>query len=338
MKTLMQYLVLGVALMLLMFGVDRMGRKEPDQEPEPITESTAVTEAPVETTVPEATEPTQPPVSVSERLQQAVQTDAMEASFVFAYDTAGQQMVLCTTSETQSLYPASITKLFSAWVALQILPADAVVTAGWELGFLQPGSSMAFIALDSRLTVEMLIEGMLLPSGNDAALVLAAAAGRRVLGKKNATASEAVAAFVLEMNRAAEAVGLQNSHFENPDGYHSENHYSCPADLARIACLALDEPVIRRCMGLQQDTVTFVSGQIHHWENTNRLLNPESDCYAPEAVGMKTGYTGKAGYCLMAAFGQDWPLVVGIFGGADPVSRYEDAAYLYTAWQSLSAE
>ena len=244
-------------------------------------------------------------------------------------------MIFCNTDANDKLYPASITKLFSAWIALQILPEDAVVKAGWELGLMQPGSSSAFIALDSRLTVEMLIEGMLLPSGNDAALVLAAAVGRKLLGNKKATAAEAVAEFVDEMNRAAKILGFQNSHFENPDGYHAEGHYSCPADLAKIAALALDEPTISRCMGLQKDRVTFVSGQVHIWENTNRLINPASSYYNPSAVGMKTGYTGSAGYCLMAAFGEE-PLVVGIFGSRESVSRYESASLLYEAWSELT--
>ena len=328
----MQYLVLGVALMLLFFGANRMRAGERTENPEPISETTSQTQPPVELL---PTEPTVPETVRQIRLEETVSPDCMDAEHVFVYDTAQGEMVLCTTSETEQLYPASITKLFSAWVALQMLPEDLVVTAGWELGFLQPGSSQAFIALDSRLTVETIIEGMLLPNGNDAALVLAAATGRWILGKPNATASEAVAAFVSEMNRAAEILEFQNSHFENPDGYHSPGHYSCPADLAKIAALALDEPVLRRCMALQRDTVTFASGETHHWENTNRLLNPESSCYQPEAVGMKTGYTGQAGYCLMAAFGEENPLVVGIFGSKDPVSRYEDAAEIYAAWLAL---
>ena len=137
------------------------------------------------------------------------------------------------------------------------------------------------------------------------------------------------------MNRAAEALDFQNTHFENPDGYHADRHHSCPADLAKIAWLALDEPVIRRCMELQRDKVTFVSGETLVWENTNRLLNPESDYYCPDAVGMKTGYTGSAGYCLMAAFGEN-PLVVGIFGAREPLSRYENAQTLYNAWLQIS--
>lgn len=332
-RAFLQYLVLTAAGMLLLLGVGWLRTAPRIAEPEPVGVTTAQEDA---------AESPQPPVTTQAstcpppELEDVVDVLALEAAHVFAYDVQNRQMVLCTSDPAQRLYPASITKLFSAWVALQWLAPDAAVTAGWELGFLQPGSSQAFIALDSRLTVEMLIEGMLLPSGNDAALVLAAAVGRRALGKEAATASEAVAAFVEQMNIAAGVLGFANSHFTNPDGYHHEDHYSCPEDLAVIAWLALDEPVIRRCMGLQQDTVTFLTGQVHHWRNTNRLLDPESEYYSPAAVGMKTGYTGSAGYCLMAAFGETRPLVVGIFGATDPVSRYTDASRLYEAWAELS--
>ena len=323
MRLLLQAAAIVAAAAMLWLGGSRMHDKQ-------LPEETVVLQTWVSTTV-----QTEPETTAARFITDVIDATGLDAEHIFLYDTQKQQMIFCNTDQTDTLYPASITKLFSAWVALQILSEDAVVTAGWELGFLQPGSSTAFIALDSRLTVEMLIEGMLLPSGNDAALVLAAAVGRHLLNEKKATASQAVARFVEEMNRAAQALDLQNSHFENPDGYHAQQHYSCPEDLAKIAWLALDEPVIRRCMELQKDKVTFVSGETLVWENTNRLLNPESDYYCPEAVGMKTGYTSMAGYCLMAAFGEN-PLVVGIFGAKEPLSRYENAAALYDAWLQIS--
>lgn len=323
MRLLLQAAAIVAAAAMLWLGGSRMHDKQ-------LPEETVVLQTWVSTTV-----QTEPETTAARVITDVIDATGLDAEHIFLYDTQNQQMIFCNTDQTDTLYPASITKLFSAWVALQILSEDAVVTAGWELGFLQPGSSTAFIALDSRLTVEMLIEGMLLPSGNDAALVLAAAVGRHLLNEKKATASQAVARFVEEMNRAAQALDLQNSHFENPDGYHAQQHYSCPEDLAKIAWLALDEPVIRRCMELQKDKVTFVSGETLVWENTNRLLNPESDYYCPEAVGMKTGYTNMAGYCLMAAFGEN-PLVVGIFGAKEPLSRYENAAALYDAWLQIS--
>lgn len=330
MRILVQFTAMVAAAMMLIFGGKQMhSRALPEETTAAVQEVLATTRK----RIPE-TETTVETTAFRE-ITDVIRVEELDAEHIFLYDVQQGEMIYCNTDPRDALYPASITKLFSAWVALQILPEDAVVTAGWELGLMQPGSSAAFIALDSRLTVEMLIEGMLLPSGNDAALVLAAAVGRYLLGDKKATAAVAVAEFVSEMNRAAEALGFQNTHFANPDGYHANTHHSCPEDLARIATLALDEPTIARCMGLQKDRVTFVSGETHVWENTNRLINPASDYYCPEAKGMKTGYTDSAGYCLMAAFGEE-PLVIGIFGSKDSVSRYENAAILYAAWLVLT--
>ena len=254
----------------------------------------------------------------------------MQAGHIFVYDTADRKMLYTSAPATETLYPASITKLFSAWVALRILKPEDVVMAGKELGLLQPGSSTAFIAYGSYLTVEQLVEGMLLPSGNDAAYVLAAAAGRKIADDADLSAKKAVAIFVEEMNRRAEEAGLANSQFTNPDGYHGEEHHSCPGDLATIGELALEDPIIAKYMGLQQDTVTFVSGETITWYNTNRLLNPESAWYCQAAVGMKTGYTQEAGYCLLAAFEkEDGHILVGIFDGENKLSRYTDAVTLF---------
>ena len=252
-----------------------------------------------------------------------------EAALVFVYDPGAGELVYCSTEALAPVYPASITKLFSAWVALRFLPGDEEVTVGWELGLVEQGSSTALLALDSRLTVEELVQGMLLPSGNDAALTLAAAVGRVLLKNETAAAREAVAEFVAEMNRAAFAVGLQNTHFTNPHGWHSQDHYTCPADLGVMAALALDEPILRRAMGLSEITVTTRSGEVYPWRNTNRLVRRDLPGFCEEAIGMKTGYTDAAGYCLLAAFGEEDPLVVGVFGCREGESRYTLAEELY---------
>lgn len=276
-------------------------------------------------TTPPTTEPPDPRI-------QACREAAPEKGHIFVYHVNQREMLYTSEPSTQRLYPASITKLFSAYVALQYLQPDAVITAGWELGLLQPGSSTAFIAMDSRLTVEMLVEAMLLPSGNDAAYILAAAAGREAAGDPGLTAKQAVAAFLEEMNRMAGEVGLGNSHFENPDGYHHENHYSCLSDLATIGELALQNEIIARYAGLQQDSVRFASGETITWYNTNRLLNPESAWYCENAIGLKTGYTEEAGYCLLAAFEADGQqYLVGIFDAENTLSRYSDAVNLFKA-------
>jgi hypothetical protein len=202
--------------------------------------------------------------------------------------------------------------------------------AGDELELVKSGSSTAYIARGHRLRVDMLVEAMLLPSGNDAAYILAAAAGRAIAPNRGLTAKEAVAVFVSEMNQEAFRLGLVNSNFTNPDGFHDEYHFSCPQDVAIFSALAMKEPVIAKYAKLCADAVTFESGQIITWYNTNRLVNPKSDSYCPQAIGAKTGFTTEAGYCLLAAFQEgDKQLIVGIFGSDTPYDRYDDAAALW---------
>lgn len=271
---------------------------------------------------PEAVQKTPPAISWQE-------AEGMDGSHVFVYNCAEEEMLYCSTDARSSLYPASITKLFSAWVALQYLQPEQRIQAGRELGLLQPGSSTAHISYGSVLTAEMLIEGMLLPSGNDAAYITAAAAGRAIAGDENLAAAAAVEVFVKEMNRQAEDMGLKGTHFENPDGYHAPGHYSCPRDLAVIGTLALENPVIARYVRCAADTVRFASGEKCTWRNTNRLLNPESEYYCPGAIGLKTGYTKEAGNCLLAAFETEkGALLAGIFGAESKTSRYENAVKL----------
>lgn len=316
-------LVLTAAgLFSLLFALGQLPTTGRAAEPEP----TAATVP--ETTVPQ-TQPTAVPAETESIPIDWAAAEAMDGRHIFAYDCGQQAMLFSKTDARDTLYPASITKLFSAWVALQYLQPEQKIQAGRELGLLQPGSSTAYIAYGSVLTTEMLIEGMLLPSGNDAAYVVAAAAGRIIAGDEKSPADRAVEVFVQEMNRQAEELGLTGTHFENPDGYHADGHYSCPADLAVIGSLALENEVISRYVRCRSDSVRFASGETCTWTNTNRLLKPESEYYCPAAVGLKTGYTKQAGYCLLAAFDTETgPLLVGIFGSENKYSRYADAVTL----------
>lgn len=328
MKSTITYRLLAVATaaMTLLFLGHRLLPPGQALEAEETTPATVCTNP-----IPETTQATEPPPDPAEEACQAAAAK-IKAGHIFVYDTADRKMLYSSTPSTETLYPASITKLFTAWVALRILEPDTVVTAGKELGLLQPGSSTALIAYGSRLTVEMLVEAMLLPSGNDAAYILSAAAGRELAGDPELSVKKAVALFVEEMNRQAAETGLANSHFANPDGYHDENHDSCPGDLATVGELALRNEIIAKYMALQQDSVTFHSGETVTWYNTNRLLNPESAWYSAAAVGMKTGYTQEAGYCLLAAFQkEDGHILVGIFDAENKLSRYTDAVVLFEA-------
>lgn len=323
-----------IVMMALFTGYDLAGRgqavqvEEPPgiQETEKATEPTRPPEPQIQTAPPE----TEPDEEELLRLACGSAAETMDGEHIFVYDPAAYRMVYCGTDPLEAMYPASITKLYTAYLALMYLEPETVVTAGDELKLVQPGSSTAYIARGHRLTVEMLIEAMLLPSGNDAAYVLAAAAGRAIAGDDRLAAEAAVEAFIGEMNREAFRLGLLNTQFANPDGYHDEYHYSCPQDVAVFSSVALADPVIAKYTRMCADAVTFKSGQVITWYNTNLLVNPDSKWYSPHAVGAKTGYTTEAGYCLLAAFREgEREIIVGVFGSGDKHARYHDAVTLW---------
>lgn len=258
--------------------------------------------------------------------------EEIDATQILVYDATADELLYSKSVQGSKLYPASTTKLFSTYVALQYLQPDTVVTAGDELDLLQPGSSIAYISKDHQLTAQMLVEGMLLPSGNDAALVLAAAAGKAVAGDDSLSGADAVQVFVEEMNRMARELGFEKSHFANPDGYHVGTHYTCVNDMVRIAKLALSNSIISKYMSTYEEDVIYASGHSNHWINTNHLLNEESDFYYPGTLGMKTGHTNQAGYCLMSAFKQNGhTIVIGVFGYPGTEARFKDVISLLNA-------
>ena len=307
----------------------------------PVIETTAPTETvpvtvptePAETIPPE-TEPD--PFTVDTRSEVYKICDALaqnsQARQIFVYDTNTDKMLYTKSVETGKLFPASTTKLFTTYVALQYLDPETIVTAGDELDLVHEGSSKAYVPQGSRLRVRTLVEGMMLPSGNDAAMVLAAAAGRAIAQDEALAAADAVQVFVDEMNTQADALGFENSHFSNPDGWHAGSHFTCINDLARIAKLALGNDTIRSYMRLHSDKTSYASGHYVIWENTNLLLDPESGYYRGDAIGMKTGYTRPAGYCLMSAFTfEGGEIIVGLFGYTKKYDRYVDAIRLTNA-------
>ena len=256
----------------------------------------------------------------------------MEARHLFVYHTGTNRMLYSKTTGNGKLFPASITKLFSTYVALQYLDPNTIITAGNELDLVHEGSSVAFVPKGGQYRVKMLIEGMMLPSGNDAAMVVAAAAGRAIAGDENLAPAKAVDVFVDEMNLQADALGFEKSHFCNPDGWHTGAHYTCLNDLARISKLALENETIARYMRKHDEETNSYGGQYVLWENTNLLLDPDGAYYRRDAIGMKTGYTRPAGYSLMSAFThEEGAIVVGLFGYTDKNERFPDAIRLANA-------
>ena len=247
----------------------------------------------------------------------------------FVYDCETASFLTISGEPEEKIYPASITKLFTAYVALQYLHAEKTVTVGDALDFVYPGSSVAELEKGDELTVRLLVEAMMLPSGNDAAYVLAVAAGKAILEEDPGAGGSPVDAFVAAMNRQAKVLGMKNTHFANPDGIHMDTHYSTFGDLALMGAVVQEDPVLMACAGTVRDTVTLASGQ-KQWENTNELIHPESRYYCPYATGLKTGQTPTAGSCLLSAFEYEGrTLVIGVFGCPEAEDRFADTLQLF---------
>lgn len=219
------------------------------------------------------------------------------------------------------LYPASVTKLVTACTALKFLSTDTVVTVGDEYYLIDEHSSLALVFPGYKLLLSDLLAGSLLSSGCDAAYTIAAAAAREAFPDKEMNAGQAVECFAGLMNEFASSIGMNDSHFINPDGQDADGHYSTAADLIKLGRYALTIPAITETTVLSGKISDIVSGEHIVWLTTNKLRVPDSEYYCPDAVGLKTGTTSCAGSILLAAFKRSGKTYISFTSGFD--TRHE---------------
>ena len=193
----------------------------------------------------------------------------------------GQMRVIWAKNDGERLSMASTTKIMTALVVLDKMPLDRRLTAIEGTCGIE-GSSI-YMRVGETFTVEELLYALMLQSANDAAALLAV------------ETAGSIEAFAAMMNEKAAALGLQDTHFENPHGLDGETHYTTARDLAALSCAALSVPqfreivsTVRRTIGEGESARTLV--------NHNRMLTTYDG-----AIGVKTGYTKKSGRCLVCA-------------------------------------
>ncbi|HHV51088.1 MAG TPA: D-alanyl-D-alanine carboxypeptidase family protein [Candidatus Avimonas sp.] len=267
------------------------------------------------TTEPPATTTTHPTISVSATLA---------SPRILVYD-ATHSAVLYSQNPDEKCYPASLTKLLTAIIATEECTPDEIFTVGSEQSFVNANSSRAYIYKGYKLTRDMIIDALLLPSGNDAAYTIAAHVGRKLLNNPEASDIEALFAFADKMNEKAKEFGAVNSHFSNPDGYFAEDHYTTASDMLKIALAAMKYDNIRQSVAKKSVTYTLPSGQNITFRNTNLLINPNSNYYFEGATGLKTGSTDESGYCVVATAQRDGVEIVAVvMGGPTDGDRWKD--------------
>ena len=313
----------------------------PTPEPMPVvnTTPTLAPTQPVETTaatVPEETTAETVPTTVWVPVSGKPAVDpeyTLTARNAFVYDCTAGQLLFTLGDMEKQIAPASLTKLFTAYVALMHMEPEMIVTCGKETTWIDPASSVAWVGPGDRVSVELLIQGMMMQSGNDAAYATAVATGRVLAEDPEYPAKQAVVLFMKEVNAQAAAFGLTGTHFATPDGLDTFDHYTTAADMLKIALLAMEHPLLRHYSSLSKTSVMYENGETHTYRSTNYLLQPDSEYYCPDACGMKTGTTKKAGSCLMSLFhnGEGY-ILIGVFGCPKYEDRFADALQLYALY------
>ncbi len=197
----------------------------------------------------------------------------------------------------QTILPiASLTKIMTALVVVEhVRPTDQALVTPQVVHFV--GSGIGLLPLGKRVSVETLLYGLMLPSGNDAAIALA----QRVAGTQQR--------FIAMMNAQAHSMGLSCTHFTTDSGIVDNGNYSCASDLALMAHSLLSQPLLARIVGSSKAVMPLPVKGGKLWLYNN---NPLYLLGYPGTNGVKTGYTTASGQCIVATArrGRTWLGVV----------------------------
>ncbi len=221
----------------------------------------------------------------------ALEEPVLDARNALLMDETNGRM-LYGKAEKEKAYPASITKIMTALVTLEHCSDLEATVEVLEEDFqgVASDASKAGFKVGEVVRILDLLYGLMLPSGNEAANVLA----RVVAGS--------VDRFVLLMNQRAAELGCEGTHFVNPNGLHDDNHYTTAYDLYLIAREAMQHETFAEIANTAQKTLPATNLQAERKVYTTNMLifNRSYDSYYAYCKGIKTGYTSQAGYCLVS--------------------------------------
>lgn len=220
----------------------------------------------------------------------------------------GTHRVLFEQNARERLAMASTTKIMTALVALEYGRLDDVVTVSSRAAGVT-GSSI-YLKAGETLTLEQLLYGLMLQSGNDAAVAIAEHIGGSVDG------------FLALMNAKAARIGAVDSHFMSPHGLDKDGHYTTAYDLALITAVAMDNPDFCRIVSTKGIYIPYEGVENGRYvKNKNRILWSYDG-----ANGVKTGYTGDAGRCFVGAAEREGMQLISVVLDCGPM--FEEAAAL----------
>lgn len=225
----------------------------------------------------------------------------------------------------------SVMKILTACVGLKYYDLKDTIVVGEEFEYnLEGDSSRSMIEPGQVITFEQLLYAILIPSGSDAAYTLAVNTARKINNDPDMPIEKAVNCFAGEMNKYAEELGCKSTHLVYPDGQDHKKQHTCISDVIIIAKDALKYDILREIFSTYYAEVELASGEVYEWYNTNYMLCDESDYYFEGCLGIKTGHTQKAGYCLLSYAERDGKQLLSVVCNcATKVERFKIASRLF---------
>lgn len=233
---------------------------------------------------------------VVETVAEAVEVPKQDARVGLVYDRKTKE-VLYEKNGYKQVPMASTTKIMTAMVVIE--NCDITQTVKITQKAAGTGGSRLGLKTNDSITVLDLLYGLLLKSGNDAAVALAI------------HTAGSVEAFAEIMNQKAKDLRLQNTHFVTPHGLDEAEHYTTAFELAKMADYAMQNEVFKRIVGTKTAGIT-INGQFRMIQNTNELLG-----YLDGVNGVKTGFTNGAGRCLVTCCNRNGQEIICVVLGAD---------------------
>ena len=242
---------------------------------------------------------------------------------------AATNTVLYQKKGTHRIAPASTAKMITALTVLDYFSPNDELTVGAEIRMIHGDSSRAWLTKGDTLTVRQLLIALMLPSGNDAAYTLAVNTGKKIAGDNGLTNKQSIHVFMDKVNEKSQMLGTENSNFVVPDGYDVDGQYTTAYDLALIAKACLDNPIISQVVASYTSSERWANGRVVTFNNTNELLNPSSQWYRPEVIGLKTGNSSLAGACLVSAAVINGETYICVVMGSTEDARFQDSIDIY---------
>jgi len=216
------------------------------------------------------------------------------------------------------VYPASITKVMTAILAIKYADMNEMVTISQNAVNLEEGSQNCGFQAGDMVTMDELFHGLLIYSGNDAAMAIAENIGGSVDN------------FMKMVNEELRSIGATNSHFVNPHGLHNENHYTTVYDIYLMLNEALKYPHFVDAMQIGVYSMTYTRGDeviVRTFESTNRYHTGEATApVGVKVLGGKTGTTSQAGACLAILNQNEYgePFISIVLGAPTKAVLYQD--------------